>query len=315
VGRLPRFSFETFAENVVAPNNLALASGETTLDVFAYLTNGGFDCKSQWGPMASNSVDWPTIERDFGALVAGAGGRLRGFETKPQVKISEIVGEGRLSGKVFQDPGQRCAVAQQYWNRYQLHRMLLAAEQSSGFFYDMVLVIREDAYFLEPMRPLSEFNRSAVSVKGCLNFWGLNDKVAVLPRRYATAWLQSFVNHFVNPVHRTASYRNPEHFLLTVAESEGIAIVEAPNAWLPLLDIRDVRTIVSPHGRVRQEGGCFHPIYVGGVAAGYKARRCECVAEGHCDAVVKRLCPSVNVTWGGRPNVRVAQAGRGGLKA
>jgi len=231
VGRLPRFSFETFAENVVAPNNLSLAFGETSLDVFAYLTNGGFDCKSQWGPMASNSVDWPTIERDFGALVAGAGGRLRGFETKPQVKISEIVGKGRLSGHVFQDPGQRCAVAQQYWNRYQLHRMLLAAEVAGGFFYDMVLVMREDAFFLEPMRPLSAFNRSAVSVKGCLNFWGLNDKVAVLPRRYATAWLQAFVHHFVDPLHKTASYRNPEHFLQTVADGEGIPIEEVPASW------------------------------------------------------------------------------------
>ena len=48
--------------------------------------------------MASNSVDWPTIERDFGARVAGAGGRLRGFETKPQVPISDIVGDGRLHG-------------------------------------------------------------------------------------------------------------------------------------------------------------------------------------------------------------------------
>jgi hypothetical protein len=96
MGRLPNFSFESFAENVIAPN--IAPHNSTSVDVFAYLTNGGFDCKSQWSTMASNTVDWPTIERDFGALVEGAGGRLRGFETKPQTPISEIVSDGRLSG-------------------------------------------------------------------------------------------------------------------------------------------------------------------------------------------------------------------------
>lgn len=284
VGRLSRFSFETFADNVVAPNN------SSTLDVFAYLPNGGVDCKSHWGgtPTAS-SVDWPTIERDFGALVEGAGGRLMGFETPPQVPVAAIVGDGRLTGPVMQLPGVRCAVAQQYWNRYQLHRMVAAAEVAGGVFYDAVLLLREDAFFLQPMRPLASFNRSAVSVKGCLPYGGVNDKVAVLPRRFASAWLQSFVQHYADPPHAPPLYKNPEQFVQAVAEMEGIPIVEAPNEWLPMLDIRKVETRAS-HGRLRQEGGCFHRTYVGGVASGPPSRRCECVAQGHCAAVLGRLC-------------------------
>jgi len=44
--------------------------------------------------------------------------------------------------------------------------------------------MREDAYFLSPMRPLAQFNRSAVSVKRCLGWKGLNDKVYTEPDYY-----------------------------------------------------------------------------------------------------------------------------------
>ncbi|KAJ1469802.1 hypothetical protein T484DRAFT_2130035 [Baffinella frigidus] len=137
VGQLSRFSFETFAANVLAPN--IEAGNKTRVDVFAFLPNGGFDCRSGWntemfpnqvrkpdGTLAfkRNSVDWKTIERDFRALVEGAGGNLMGFETPPQVPVPPIQGPGRMTGPAAQLPGQNCAVAQQFWNRYQLHRML-----------------------------------------------------------------------------------------------------------------------------------------------------------------------------------------------
>ncbi|KAJ1467203.1 hypothetical protein T484DRAFT_3631779 [Baffinella frigidus] len=281
VGRLSRFSFETFADNVVAPNN------SSTLDVFAYLTNGGFDCKYYKDWTNATIVDWPTIERDFGAIVEGAGARLMSFETKPQTAIAAIVGDGRLHSPELQKPGMPCAVAQRDWNWYQLHRMLLAEEVAGGFFYDVVLLLRDDAFFFQPMHPLAAFNRSAVSVKGCMRFGGLNDKVAVLPRRFASAWLQAFVQHYVDPLHTKPNYQNPEQFAKNVADTEGIPIVEPPNEWLPMLDIRELRTSAGEHGRLRQEGGCFRiggfPMVQSGPPSEMRAR-CACVAEGHCEA-------------------------------
>ena len=180
------------------------------------------------------------------------------------------------------------------------------------------------------MRPLRAFNLSAVSVKRCLGFGGLNDKVAypsmgyqpikclwadgalafrptsprtavvfvdlmnlaflqvaVLPRRFATAWLGAFVRFYIDGV---GGNHTTEKFLQNLAAIDGIPIAKVDSAWLPTLDIRDVKTNVS-HGRLRQEGGCFNPVHVGGFARRQRPdQRCECVAAGHCDAVVRRLC-------------------------
>ena len=109
-GQLSRFSFETFAANVVAPN----VDDASRVDVFAYLSNGGVDCKSESAKMrgTARSVYWPTIERDFGALVEGAGGHMMGFEVRAQLPITAIEGKHKLFAPSNSAPGQQCNAAQ-----------------------------------------------------------------------------------------------------------------------------------------------------------------------------------------------------------
>jgi len=132
-----------------------------------------------------------------------------------------------------------------------------------------------------------------LSLASCLGFGGLNEKVAVLPRRSATPWLGAFVRFYVDGV---GGCHNTEKFLQNIATIDGIPIEKVDSMWLPTLDIRDVKTNAS-HGRLRQEGGCLSLLYIGGFAGGQREdQRCECVAEGHCDAVVRRLCSEAPVT-------------------
>jgi len=68
---------------------------------------------------------------------------------------------------------------------------------------------------------------------------------------------------------------------------------KAPCPTRPLLTFPTHAPTVPtpPRPLCAQEGGCFHPLYVGGFQPGpYQTPRCACVPPAHCDEV-RAPCP------------------------
>eukprot|EP00286_Rhodomonas_abbreviata_P026913 CAMPEP_0181296850 /NCGR_PEP_ID=MMETSP1101-20121128/4922_1 /TAXON_ID=46948 /ORGANISM="Rhodomonas abbreviata, Strain Caron Lab Isolate" /LENGTH=339 /DNA_ID=CAMNT_0023401739 /DNA_START=280 /DNA_END=1296 /DNA_ORIENTATION=+ len=285
-GRLGSLSFNTTGYRVVKPN---VKAGHT-VDVFASLANGGFDCKSAWGAsFAKPETDWPTIERDFGDLIRSHGGRLAGMDVRQQFKTVQITDDNRMyQWSTEKMRGQKCAALQQHYNRYHGFRLVEQEEVRLGKLYDFIVYFREDAYWLQDIKPIHVFNRSAVSIKGCLRFGGINDKGAVVPRKFARAWFDVILHHYL---YQLPKYKNPEDFNKKAAEVQGVPMVEVPPGWFPQLDLRDITT-KEVKGVLRQDGrsGCFHPLYVGGKSLEPDDHECACVPKGYCESVKKRLC-------------------------
>lgn len=287
-GRLSSLSFNSTGFGLVRPNTRA----GHHVDIFTSLSNGGFNCNSSWGKaFAQPPVDWPTIKADFGRIIWQSGGRLVRMQIRKQIKIHEFDEEDRFfQWKKKKMKSQKCAVYQQHFNKYNGFRLMQEEEVRTGLLYDFVMHVREDSFWLKEMKPIHHFSDSAVSTKGCLRFGGINDKVAVVPRKFASAWFDIILQNYLYQIPR---YKNPEDMSRKNAEVNSIPLVEVPVDYLPQLDIRKVETQTSPEGRLYQPAasGCFHPLYAGGKSLEPDDKECACVPSGLCKKVQARYCP------------------------
>ncbi|KAJ1461737.1 hypothetical protein M885DRAFT_431947 [Pelagophyceae sp. CCMP2097] len=93
-------------------------------------------------------------------------------------------------------------------------------------------------------------NADAVITKACLHWGGINDKVALMPRRFAPHWLGLLEQYYDHTLH---GYQNSEMFQKILAAKHGIPIEERR---LPAVDY--YHWLADEAG----EMGCFPTNYV-----------------------------------------------------
>jgi hypothetical protein len=129
---------------------------------------------------------------------------------------------------------------------------------------DFLVKMRADAYWLaDAPAPGLALDARAVSVKACLAWDGLNDKVAVVPRKYAAPWMRLLEAYYD---HTLAGYKNSEQFQLALSRRFHVPVKAEKYAlavqdfyfWLP---------------DVRGRSGCFPWNYVGRPARVFASER------------------------------------------
>jgi len=171
------------------------------------------------------------------------------------------------------------------WPSYALHLLVHSAvwadveryERATTSAFDFVVKMRADAGWLaDAPAPGVTLEGSAVVVKECLDWGGLNDKLAIVPRKYAAPWMRLLEAYYDDVA---ADYKNSEQFQLRLAHAFHVPVRKEPTAlamqdfyfWLP---------------DARGRPGCFPWNYAGLKPNGH----CLCVADRECAAVGDRLC-------------------------
>ena len=99
--------------------------------------------------------------------------------------------------------------------------------------------MRADAGWLaDAPAPGVTLEGSAVVVKECLDWGGLNDKLAIVPRKYAAPWMRLLEAYYDDVA---ADYKNSEQFQLRLAHAFHVPVRKEPTAlamldfyfWLP----------------------------------------------------------------------------------
>ncbi|KAH8095845.1 hypothetical protein JL720_3177 [Aureococcus anophagefferens] len=138
--------------------------------------------------------------------------------------------------------------------------------------FDFVVKMRADAGWLaDAPAPGVTLEGSAVVVKECLDWGGLNDKLAIVPRKYAAPWMRLLEAYYDDVA---ADYKNSEQFQLRLAHAAR----------------------ARPQGADRSRCGLSGSRTRAGRAASWNYAglkpngHCLCVADRECAAVGDRLC-------------------------
>ena len=276
----------TVADRVVGPYARA------GLDVVVFLTLQSARPKARGGEWHSHrfkkipTYDAATekaivahlAERFLASGACGVEARLYDLVRRPPQMPSSF--SGANPGKA-----KHKARFQLVWPSYALHVLVHSVvwadveryEARTRSHFDFVVKMRADAGWLaDAPAPGVSLDGSSVTVKQCLDWGGLNDKLAVLPRKYAATWMRLLEAYYADEI---LGYKNSEEFQLRLAHAHHIPVRKEPTAlamqdfyfWLP-----------DTTGNL----GCFPWNYAGLKPNG----QCLCVAQAQCDVVSARLC-------------------------
>jgi hypothetical protein len=90
--------------------------------------------------------------------------------------------------------------------------------------FDAVLEIRGDAYWAEMIPSLESLNLSKIHVKACLAWKGVNDKFAVIPRKYAVQWMDLLGAYYNDTLASMGGYWNSEEMSYKLSLLHGIPV-------------------------------------------------------------------------------------------
>ena len=196
-----------------------------------------------------------------------------------------------LTGGAWRDIGKwrfaqwtgkdKAARIQQYVGWLRAWRAVGKEEVRARLHYDTVFLQRADAYWLRPAPPVHLFAPTVISHKACesQSYMGVYDKVFVVPRIYASEWLQ-VVTYFYIDLQLTASFYNAEMFLWRLALGKGIALCGVGARELDVLPIS--LTTLSPYsGEEVVSVGCFEE---------RNYAQCVCLSSEDCALVFPHLC-------------------------
>lgn len=139
--------------------------------------------------------------------------------------------------------------------------------------FEFIYKMRADAGWLSEIPVERDYD--AVRVKRCLSWGGVNDKLAIIPRRFADRWMDLLSLYYDDTFF---GYKNSEQFQQLLAARYDVPIkrVDFDLAtldyywWLP-----------DGSGNL----GCFPWNY-----AGLRGKRCDCVNRDLCPTVHRRVC-------------------------
>mmetsp|Transcript_5619 Transcript_5619/g.7253 ORF Transcript_5619/g.7253 Transcript_5619/m.7253 type:complete len:216 (+) Transcript_5619:24-671(+) len=171
------------------------------------------------------------------------------------------------------------------WPSYVLHllvhsmvwRDVIRAEHLTSSKFDFIFKMRADSGWLGDTAVVyRDIEADAVAVKACLEWEGVNDKLALIPRRYANKWMDLLSAYYDDSLF---GYKNSEQYQQKIAHLYHIPIRRYKNMF-PMIDyywwLRDLQ------GNL----GCF-PWNYAGVAGGH---RCACVDHVLCTELTRRMC-------------------------
>lgn len=150
--------------------------------------------------------------------------------------------------------------------------------------YDVLVKIRDDSYILQPFNLRNVEWKDAVGVKSCLQWGGMNDKVAVMDRKFGEIFFKAPITAYYDPaidwptIQRTVGINNPESYLNAVFHMRGLPIRPLANTQLPIVSCRMRRRRDGTHvpcfrsAKIRQPRGIYH--YHGVIEVIHKDTRC-----------------------------------------
>lgn len=163
------------------------------------------------------------------------------------------------------------------WPSYALHLLVHSLLWRDIEGHDFLIKMRADARWLKDAPVVGDdLDAHSVSVKACLPWEGLNDKVAIIPFKYSSYWMQLLELYYDPTFH---GYKNSEQFQRLVALRYHIPVTQEPTKlavldyywWLP-----------DQHGGQ----GCFPWNYAGVQSP----TRCQCLTSSLCPQAYAKLC-------------------------
>ena len=83
--------------------------------------------------------------------------------------------------------------------------------------FDVILLIRGDAYWAQAIPSLESLSLEKIHVKQCLSWKGVNDKFAILPRNFAVPWMNLLGAYYNDTLSEMGGYWNSEELSLKLA--------------------------------------------------------------------------------------------------
>eukprot|EP00928_Gymnodinium_smaydae_P008012 TRINITY_DN12879_c0_g1_i1.p1 TRINITY_DN12879_c0_g1~~TRINITY_DN12879_c0_g1_i1.p1 ORF type:complete len:578 (+),score=125.82 TRINITY_DN12879_c0_g1_i1:49-1734(+) len=236
-------------DNVISPN----AKAGLAVHVYASLVTTGATGK-RWVKNEAAASEDPTLadldSSEFEAKVReeveSAGGKLAYLRQLPGGEVLDPLPKFALK-RWPQYPPSTSDIGKNVLRRYQSSEFLWnqtrAYEEKHGFRYSFVLLSRDDAYWLGPVlipsfvRPAGDYLGPArIFTRSCALFWGFNDKVAMLERAAAEAWLPLYSSFYHDSDDSLERSQGAEAFALQLIRLKGLAHYEVPFSQLPSLD-------------------------------------------------------------------------------
>lgn len=181
------------------------------------------------------------LQEHFSSLVAEAGGCLVCFSLSSRSEsLPEIPQKFPWSHRMTEYPPHKSSVGRnvlRLWkSREQLWEYGVEAERQLGVHYSLAMWARDDAHWVGDIASASALLASpgaskTVWTKGCKEYFGINDKVALMGREAADVMLRAW-STFMKPSPSLKS-QNAETYLMRVAQAKGLSLKKLQQTDLP----------------------------------------------------------------------------------
>ena len=226
LGQRSRLMFETVPQRLVAP----LVRAGFDVQYFALLENSSlaraFRGRRPLGSPSLLALDDVALTNSLSEAIGRAGGRIGRIWIGPRPRATLPSSRG-LAGRLsrYSAAVQR-TVATRLLKEKIGFGLVTTAEAASGDMFAWVLCLREDPHWFSPLR-LGELDPTAVHGKACGGFGGWNDKVWIMPRRWAGVMLGMY-DDLLRPVPQLCRNALPPGVKIE-ADSVSVDFLDAPS--------------------------------------------------------------------------------------
>ena len=118
-------------------------------------------------------------------------------------------------------------------------KWMQAAEQEQGYFYDLVVRLRDDTLAFSPWIFDGDEMKNSLTSQNLGSYRGINDHNLVVDRKYADVLFRGLTeDYYFNKTNRMVLWGNPEHRIYQVATAYKVNIRTATICKQPLIPLR-----------------------------------------------------------------------------
>lgn len=190
---------------------------------------------------ATVNLTWMQLQQHYAQMVAEVGGCLVCFSISGESEsLPKISTEFPWSQRMRQYPPQKSSIGRnvlRLWkSREQLWEHGNVAEKELRVQYSLVMWVRDDTHWVGDLGSMTGLLTSVnvtrtLWTKNCKEFYGINDKVALMGRQAADVMLRAW-SSYQQPVPALESL-NAEQFLLRLAQSRHLDLIKLEQKTLP----------------------------------------------------------------------------------
>jgi hypothetical protein len=142
-------------------------------------------------------------------------------------------------------------------------KWIQSMEQEEGFFYDMVVRLRDDTFAFDDWVLDSNKYKGSITSLSIGNYRGINDHNMVIDRKYADMVFRGFTeDYYFNKTNRRVPWRNPEQRIFEIATTYGLTIHAESLCNQPLIPLRanenSTHWIIHPAYAEKFYDSCAH---------------------------------------------------------